>query len=112
MGCEQNDFRLAHSVVDCWTGYDDATDTVDGVHPNSSGDAKPANAWFTPLKNAITAASGGAPATTTAGSGGTTASSTTGVISPTTSGATSPVWGQCGKLSVMLMILFALIPST
>jgi hypothetical protein len=92
MGCEQNDFRLAHSVVDCWTGYDDATDTVDGVHPNSSGDAKPANAWFTPLKNAIIAASGGAPATTTtAGSGGTTASSTTGVTSPTTSGATSPI---------------------
>ena len=75
-------------MVDCWTGYDDATDTVDGVHPNSSGDAKLANAWFTPLKNAIVAASGGAPATTmTAGSGGTT----TGVTSSATSGATSPV---------------------
>jgi hypothetical protein len=53
------------TVVDCWTGYNDATDTVDGVHPNSSGDTKLANAWLTPLKNANIAASGGTPATTT-----------------------------------------------
>jgi lysophospholipase L1-like esterase len=40
-------------VVDCWTGFDDAKDTGDGVHPNSSGNEKMANAWYGPLVNAI-----------------------------------------------------------
>ncbi|KAH8912330.1 SGNH hydrolase [Coniochaeta sp. PMI_546] len=37
------------TVVDCWTGFDDAKDTNDGVHPNSSGNQKMANCWFDPL---------------------------------------------------------------
>jgi len=41
------------SVVDLWTGYNDTTDTVDGVHPNDSGNAKIANAWFAPMSAAI-----------------------------------------------------------
>ncbi len=91
------------TIVDCWTGYNDATDTVDGVHPNSSGNTKLANAWFNPLKNAIIAASGGSPATstaptkTTSGSGGTTTSSSKAATSSASTGGTSPVWGQCGK---------------
>lgn len=36
-------------VVDQWTGFDDATDTVDGIHPNSSGDQKIAARWFPAL---------------------------------------------------------------
>jgi lysophospholipase L1-like esterase len=85
------------TVVDCWTGYNDATDTVDGVHPNSSGNTKLANAWFTPLKNAITAA-GGTPATTTALGGGPTTTSSHSVSTSSTGGSgTSPKWGQCGK---------------
>nr|WP_232050751.1 SGNH/GDSL hydrolase family protein [Actinoplanes sp. OR16] len=34
------------TVVDQWTGFDTATDTYDGVHPNSAGDAKIANRWY------------------------------------------------------------------
>jgi len=41
------------TVVDCWTGFDDAKDTGDGVHPNSSGNQKMANCWFDPLVKAI-----------------------------------------------------------
>ncbi len=44
-------------LVDCWTGFDDATDTADGVHPNSAGNAKMATSWFDPLVKAIKAAS-------------------------------------------------------
>jgi lysophospholipase L1-like esterase len=37
------------AVVDQWTGFDDATDTVDGVHPNDSGNQKMANRWYPAL---------------------------------------------------------------
>jgi len=46
------------TVVDCFTGFDIATDTEDGVHPNSSGDKKLASSWFAPLKEAIIAIGG------------------------------------------------------
>ena len=37
-------------VVDQWTGFDDATDTIDGVHPNSStGSQKVADRWYAAL---------------------------------------------------------------
>ncbi|NYI04467.1 cellulose binding domain-containing protein [Allostreptomyces psammosilenae] len=36
-------------VVDQWTGFDTATDTYDGVHPNAAGDAKMADRWFPAL---------------------------------------------------------------
>jgi len=37
-------------VVDQWTGFNDATDTVDGVHPNSTtGIQKMAAKWYPPL---------------------------------------------------------------
>jgi lysophospholipase L1-like esterase len=34
------------SVVDQWTGFDTATDTGDGVHPNEAGNVKIANRWY------------------------------------------------------------------
>ncbi|KAK3318975.1 SGNH hydrolase-type esterase domain-containing protein [Apodospora peruviana] len=40
-------------VVDCWTGFDTAKDTQDGVHPISSGNEKLANCWYGPLVKAI-----------------------------------------------------------
>jgi lysophospholipase L1-like esterase len=40
-------------VVDCWTGFDDAKDTGDGVHPNDSGNRKMADCWFGPLVRAL-----------------------------------------------------------
>ncbi|KFZ18986.1 hypothetical protein V501_00888 [Pseudogymnoascus sp. VKM F-4519 (FW-2642)] len=51
------------TVVDCYTGYNTATDTYDGVHPNDNGNVKLANAWFKPLQAAISAASSGSKAT-------------------------------------------------
>jgi lysophospholipase L1-like esterase len=36
-------------VVDQWTGFDDVTDTRDGVHPNDSGSVKMANKWYAAL---------------------------------------------------------------
>lgn len=47
------------TVVDQWTGFDTATDTGDGVHPNAAGDQKIADAWFP----ALTAVLSGAPVT-------------------------------------------------
>ncbi|KAK0702126.1 SGNH hydrolase-type esterase domain-containing protein, partial [Lasiosphaeria miniovina] len=41
------------TVVDCWTGFDPAKDTGDGVHPNSAGNEKMATCWFAPLVAAI-----------------------------------------------------------
>jgi lysophospholipase L1-like esterase len=46
-------------VVDQWTGYNDSTDTIDGVHPNSSGNTKIAAKWYSPLTEQITAVSSG-----------------------------------------------------
>ncbi len=115
------------SVVDCWDGYSDALDTVDGVHPNDAGNTILANDWFAPLSSAIVKVGGQGPATTSAGSTtstkptstttttsiissstisttqkpGTTTTATTSTSSSATSTATgsSPIWGQCGKLS-------------
>uniref|UniRef100_UPI00200D1E91 SGNH/GDSL hydrolase family protein n=1 Tax=Sphaerisporangium perillae TaxID=2935860 RepID=UPI00200D1E91 len=40
-------------VVDQWTGFNTSTDTGDGVHPNSSGDQKMADKWYSPLTSVI-----------------------------------------------------------
>jgi len=40
-------------VVDCWTGFDTAKMTGDGVHPNSAGNEKLAACWFDELARAI-----------------------------------------------------------
>lgn len=45
--------RSPITVVDQWTGFNDATDTIDGVHPNNSGNQKMSAKWFTPLATAI-----------------------------------------------------------
>ena len=41
------------TVVDQWTGFDDATDTYDGVHPNDAGNVKIANRWYPSVSAAI-----------------------------------------------------------
>ncbi|GAB3175491.1 hypothetical protein GCM10027059_49130 [Myceligenerans halotolerans] len=40
-------------VVDQWSGFDAATDTDDGVHPNESGNAKIAARWFEALDDVL-----------------------------------------------------------
>ncbi|MFH9825440.1 GDSL-type esterase/lipase family protein [Streptomyces bobili] len=42
------------AVVDQWTGFDTATDTYDGVHPNAAGDAKMAARWYPALSALLT----------------------------------------------------------
>ncbi|HEU4322471.1 MAG TPA: cellulose binding domain-containing protein [Roseiflexaceae bacterium] len=37
------------TVVDQWTGFNTATDTYDGVHPNSAGDQKMSDRWYPAL---------------------------------------------------------------
>jgi hypothetical protein len=49
------------TVVDQWTGFNVATDTVDGVHPVDSGFQKMADRWYP----ALTAALGNPPPPTT-----------------------------------------------
>jgi lysophospholipase L1-like esterase len=39
--------------VDQYSGFSVASDTYDGVHPNSSGEAKMADKWFTALQGAL-----------------------------------------------------------
>jgi lysophospholipase L1-like esterase len=41
------------TVVDQWTGFDTATDTGDGVHPNDAGARKIANRWLPAVQAAI-----------------------------------------------------------
>jgi lysophospholipase L1-like esterase len=41
------------TVVDQWTGFDTATDTYDGVHPNDAGNVKIANRWYPAVTTAI-----------------------------------------------------------
>jgi lysophospholipase L1-like esterase len=41
------------TVVDQWTGFNPATDTGDGVHPNDSGIQKISDRWYPPLVNAL-----------------------------------------------------------
>ncbi|BCY07749.1 cellulose binding domain-containing protein [Actinoplanes sp. L3-i22] len=41
------------TVVDQWTGFDTATDTYDGVHPNDAGNVKIAAKWYPPLAAAL-----------------------------------------------------------
>jgi len=41
------------TVVDQWTGFDTATDTGDGVHPDDSGNQKIADRWYPALTAAL-----------------------------------------------------------
>ncbi|NUT54068.1 MAG: cellulose-binding protein [Saccharothrix sp.] len=74
--------RSPITVVDQWTGFDTATDTGDGVHPNDAGLRKMADRWYP----ALAAALNGSPGTTT-----TTTSTTT----TTTTTTTTPPTGSC-----------------
>jgi lysophospholipase L1-like esterase len=41
------------TVVDAWTGFNTATMTGYGVHPNDAGNKKLADVWYQPLASAI-----------------------------------------------------------
>ncbi|GFJ85947.1 SGNH/GDSL hydrolase family protein [Phytohabitans houttuyneae] len=41
------------TVVDQWAGFNTATDTYDGVHPNAAGDQKMSDKWYPALAAAL-----------------------------------------------------------
>jgi len=51
------------TVVDTWTGFNTATDTGDGVHPNDAGNQKLAAAWYPALTAAVDSVGGSTPTT-------------------------------------------------
>jgi lysophospholipase L1-like esterase len=44
------------TVVNQFAGFNTATDTYDGVHPNAAGDQKISNTWYTPLTSVLNGA--------------------------------------------------------
>jgi hypothetical protein len=86
------------SVVDCWTGYDDALDTGDGVHPNDAGNTILANDWFAPLSSAIVRVGGTVPATVTATS---TTSKTSTSVTTTSKSSTSTSTSKSSTVSTL-----------
>ena len=54
------------TVVDQWTGWNAATDTSDGVHPNDAGIVKLANRWYPALTAALNGTTPTRPRTPTA----------------------------------------------
>ncbi|WP_333768370.1 GDSL-type esterase/lipase family protein [Streptomyces sp. IBSBF 2435] len=82
------------TVVDQWTGFNDATDTGDGVHPNDAGIAKMAARWYPPLAALLTPGSGGTSSGTSTGtSSGTSAGTSTGTSTGTSAGGTGGTGG-------------------
>lgn len=78
-------------VVDQWTGFDPATDTNDGVHPNAAGDQKMSDRWYPALVAALTRTT---PTPTASPTGG---PSPTGSPTPTPSPSGSPTPSPTGK---------------
>jgi lysophospholipase L1-like esterase len=52
------------TVVDQWTGFNTATDTADGVHPNAAGNQKMSDRFYPPLTAAVDSVSGSTPTVT------------------------------------------------
>jgi lysophospholipase L1-like esterase len=67
------------TVVDQWTGFDATADTVDGVHPNASGNQKMSDRWYPALSALLTPA--GSPTPTPSG---------TATASPTPTASATP----------------------
>ncbi|MFI0721595.1 GDSL-type esterase/lipase family protein [Streptomyces sp. NPDC021224] len=94
--------RSPVTVVDQWTGFDDATDTADGVHPNDAGIAKMAARWYPPLASLL-AKDGGTSGGTSAGtSTGTSAGTSAGTTTGTSTGSTGGTGG--GDCSAVLTV--------
>jgi len=79
-------------VVDQWTGFDDATDTGDGVHPNDAGNVKISDRWYPPL----TALLSGASTSPTASTSASPSASASVSVSPSRSVSPSPSGGAGG----------------
>jgi lysophospholipase L1-like esterase len=76
-------------VVDQWTGFNTATDTYDGVHPNDSGNQKMSNGWYPALTTALSGTTPGSP------TGGPTSASPSRGGTPTVITTSPPFTGAC-----------------
>lgn len=97
-------------VVDQWTGFNTATDTYDGVHPNDAGDQKVSDRWYPALATALggttpptsPTASPTSPSPTPTRSTSPTPSPT--AVSPTPTQTTSPPPGGTDCLATLTII--------
>ncbi|MEV5553358.1 cellulose binding domain-containing protein [Nonomuraea wenchangensis] len=71
------------TVVDQWTGFNTASDTYDGVHPNAAGDQKMSDKWYPALVNAL--------------SGVTPTPTVTPTVTPTTEGGCTATYRNAGQ---------------
>ncbi|WP_027344382.1 cellulose binding domain-containing protein [Hamadaea tsunoensis] len=81
------------TVVDQWTGFNTATDTGDGVHPNASGDQKMSDRWYPPLSALLTPGGSASPSASVSSSPSRSASAGPSVspsASPSASRSASP----------------------
>ncbi|WP_405092805.1 cellulose binding domain-containing protein [Micromonospora sp. NBC_01392] len=81
-------------VVDQWTGFNTATDTYDGVHPNAAGDQKMSDRWYPALTAALRGTTSPTP-TPTPTSSPTPSQTPTGPTHPTDSPSPTPTVGGC-----------------
>jgi lysophospholipase L1-like esterase len=86
--------RSPITVADLWTGFNAATDTGDGVHPNDAGFQKMANAWYPALVRALGGVAPSSPGTSPSRTASASASRTASA-SPSRSSA-SPSGGTGG----------------
>ena len=77
------------TVVDQWTGFNDATDTGDGVHPNDAGNVKIAAKWYPALVAALNGTSASTPPSSAPASSAASSPSSAPVSSPASSPASS-----------------------
>jgi lysophospholipase L1-like esterase len=94
-------------AVDQWTGFNDSTDTVDGVHPNDAGNQKIASKWYPPLTAQLNTLmtpgpSTPTPARTTPTPGTTPTPSPTPRTTPTPSSTSTPGTGSACKVSYVV----------
>ncbi|HST86015.1 MAG TPA: cellulose binding domain-containing protein [Kineosporiaceae bacterium] len=82
------------AVVDQWTGFDAATDTGDGVHPNTGGFQKMANRWYPPLAQVLDGVIPTQPTATTSPSSSPTVSPTS-PSGPSSSASPTTGVGSC-----------------
>ncbi|WP_431936608.1 cellulose binding domain-containing protein [Micromonospora sp. RP3T] len=87
-------------VVDQWTGFNTATDTYDGVHPNAAGDQKMSDRWYPALTAALRGTTPTTPPSPTTSPTPTSPTPTpsqtpTGPTHPTDSPSPTPTVGGC-----------------
>jgi hypothetical protein len=86
-------------VVDQWTGFDTATDTSEGLHPNDAGNQKMSDKWYPPLTALL---SGTIPT-----AGPTSVPTTVPTVSPTASPSTKGDANGNGTVDIVDALLIA-----